>query len=233
MHKKVVVKGFKRGGGKVSRCKVKGNAVIITTPVNILRQFKFVAKAKTPLFPNQFYKSIEDIWYGPSTKIMLQCKTRFWEKKYGIQGGFTKTNLPIGQIHYPSNPGFNSIPKEIEEGILLCYTWKQEALMFGALEPEVAILEAVEQLSEIHPKMEKEYNFGAIEAWYNEPSAQGAYALLKPNQFESVHWLMYPWRNIYFSGEAISFGNGWTQGALESGLRAAYQFYARNESSSL
>ena len=231
LHKEVIVEGFKRdGNGQFPTCQVTGNAVIITTPINILRQIKFEHLEETLPLPNRFYKAIEDIWYGPSTKIMIQCKKRFWETAHGIQGGFTKTNLPIGQIHYPSNPGFNTIL--VDEGILLCYTWKQEALLFGSLEPELAILEAVDQLAEIHPEIKEQdvgYEHGAIQAWYNEPSAQGAYAHLKPNQHEHVKWLMYPWRNIYFAGEAISFANGWIQGALESALRAAYQFYARNE----
>ena len=41
--------------------------------------------------------------YAASTKIMVQTKTRFWEKK-GIKGGFSFTDLPIRQIHYPSDP---------------------------------------------------------------------------------------------------------------------------------
>ena len=241
-HIKVVVKGIKRESeSRISKCSVEGNAVIVTTPVHILRQMKFNAakshvpgEKSTPPLPPQFYKAIENIRYEPSTKIMIQCKSRFWEKdsKNAIQGGFSKTDLPIGQIHYPSNPGFNSIPGEIKGGILLCYTWKSEALMFGSLEKPMAIAEAIEQIAEIHPEINEEFDFGkaAIEAWYNEPSAQGAFALLKPQQFRSVRWLMYPWRNIYFAGEAISFASGWIQGALESGLRAAYQFYARNES---
>ena len=61
----------------------------------------------------------------------------------------------------------------------------------------------------------------------NQPSKE----LLKPRQEHNVRWLMYPWRNIYFAGEAISLASGWIQGAMESGLRAAYQFYTRNENS--
>ena len=231
VHKEVVVEGFKRNGGYFQPCKVMGNVVIITTPINILRQMQFEhVGGSTPPLPNRFYSAIEDISYGLSTKIMIQCKTRFWEK-YGIQGGFTTTDLPIGQIHYPSNPGFNTIPEAIEEGILMCFTWKQEALMFGAVEPELAKYEAVTQIAKIHPEIEDQFEHSAmhIQAWHNEPSAQGADALLKPNQYERVKWLVYPWRNIYFAGEAISFTHGWIQGALESGLRAAYQFYTRNE----
>ena len=240
LHSKVVVKGFTRkGNGGIARVSEEGHAVIITTPINIMRQIKFVPievsgdKEYTAPLPNTFYKSIQDVWYDVCTKIMIQCKTRFWEKKYNIQGGFSRTNLPIGQVYYPSNPGFNSIPKKIEKGILLCYIWKSEALLFGALEPDVAIAEAVEQISEIHPEINEEFDFGAIKAWHNDPAAQGAYAFLRPRQFEDIRWLMYPWRNIYFAGDAISFTNAWIQGALESGLRAAYQFYTRNENAAL
>ena len=37
---------------------------------------------------------------------------------------------------------------------------------------------------------------------------------------------------MFFAGDGLSFAVGWIQGALESGLRAAYQFYWRNEHSS-
>jgi monoamine oxidase len=33
--------------------------------------------------------------------------------------------------------------------------------------------------------------------------------------------------NVHFSGENLSFAPGWIQGALESGLKSAYQVYAR------
>ena len=239
LHKKVRVEGFeeRKDCKKVAKT-LNGHAVIITTPINILGQLKFVnvtdpanqQERSSPPMPIQFYKAIEDIWYGPVSKIMLQCKTRFWETEHQIQGGFTKTNLPIGQIHYPSNPGFNTIPRKINGGILLVFISKSaEALLFGSLPPDIAVAEAVEQIAEIHPQILTEFKHGAIKSWYNDPAQQGAYALLKPRQEQKVRWLMYPWKNIYFAGDAISFANGWIQGALESGLRAAYQFYARNE----
>ena len=217
-----------------------GDAVIVTTPVHILRQIKFEAAENTTPLPYGFYNAISDIWYGPSTKIMIECKTKFWEKKDNICGGFTKTTLPIGQLHYPSSlvqPRSSATDSnKVKRGILLIYTWKSEALMFGSLPPKKAVEEAVEQIAEIHPEIkDKENGFSnvwAIEPWYNEPSSQGAYCLLKPNQYQNVVWLMYPWGNLYFAGEAISFASGWIQGALESGLRAAYQFYVRNERAS-
>lgn len=227
-------------------CEFHGDAAIVTTPLHIIRQIKMTNTVGTPEFPNLFYQAIEDVWYGPSTKIMIQMRTRFWDKpgnKKGIKGGFSKTNLPIGQLHYPTAPEVDpkittkahhpKITKPTpEKGILLVYTWKSEALQFGALHPQIAIREAVRQIGEIHKdvKIEDEFEVGAVQAWYNEPSAQGAYVLLKPHQYRNIARLwQYPFLNIFFAGEGISYAAGWIQGALESGLRAAYQFYARNE----
>lgn len=229
----VVVSGYYTTSGQPFQ--VEGDAVIVTTPLHIIRQIKFHATAGTEDFPQRFYHAIEDVWYGPSTKIMVQFRTKFWEKKYKIKGGFSKTNLPIGQIHYPTSRAGDDSSYSVENpGILLCYTWKSEALLFGSLDPQVAIREAVREIAAVHNHdhniIKEEFQVGAVQAWYDDPAAQGAYVLLKPKQYENIRWLIKcPWKNIYFAGEGISFASGWIQGALESGLRAAYQFYSRNE----
>ena len=196
--------------------------IIVTVPTNILRQLEFC-----PPLPYKYYESIENINYCPSTKIMLQCRHRFWEEK-AIQGGFSKTNMPIGQLHYPSNPGFE-IPKD-ERGILMCYTWKQEALLFGSQSPKQAIEEAIEEISKIHPQIRKEFEVGVVQAWYDDPAAQGGFCMLEPLQHLAINVLTNSvCESVYFCGEAISTTNGWIQGALESGLYAAYRLYADNE----
>ena len=214
---------------------IEGDVCIVTLPLNIIRQIPF----EPPLRP-EFADALMHITYSPSTKILLQCKTRFWEKENGgIFGGFSFTNLPIGQLHYPSNSDHK--PKD-GRGILMCYTWKQEALLFGSQPEKLAIAEAVEEVSLIHPDIKKNFEVGAIQAWYSDPTSQGAFALLKPFQIQHINEkLLYPYPKpdektphpspppLYFAGEAISYTTGWIQGALESGLRAAYQFHSRNE----
>ena len=225
---RVVVKGYFSNSRQPFQ--VEGDAVIVATPINILRQIKYTPLDNTEPLPQDFYKAIEDIFTAPSTKLFIQTKTRFWEKE-GIKGGFSRTNLPIGQLHYPSNltgelPG--------KKGILLAYTWKTEALLFGSLDPTTALYEAVEQIASVHPDITNQVETGAVCAWCNQPTAQGAYARLKPNQYHNVHYLMEcPVANIFFAGEGLSFASGWIQGALESGLRAAFQFYIRNEKDKL
>ena len=112
----------------------------------------------------------------------------------------------------------------------MVYTWKSEALLFGSVDPQTAVHEAVEQIATIHPQIKEQVETGAVCAWYNPPNAQGAHALLKPTQYQNVRYLMeYPMANTFFAGDGLSFATGWIQGALESGLREAFQFYIRNE----
>ena len=206
--------------------KFSGDVMVMTLPLNIIRQTAFF-----PPLDSSLADSLTEVYYSPSTKIMLQCKTKFWEK-LGLYGGFSFTNLPIGQIHYPTNTECNPDPDE--RGVLMCYTWKEDALLFGSQSEQNAIAEAVDELHEIHPEIIENFEVGGVKAWYSDVYSQGAFALLKPYEIQNVVFkLMRPYPRedpkIFFAGEAISFTNGWIQGALESGLRAAYQFYVRNE----
>ena len=223
----VAVKGFHTNSGKPFE--VHGDAVIVTTPLHAIRHIKFLAKKNTKPSEqlNEFFKALDDIWQLPATKVMIQCKDRFWEAE-GIKGGFSNTTLPIGQVHYPTY--VENAPSD--KGILMCYSWKYEAYSLAALDPSIAIREAVRQIAEIHPQIMESFEVGVIQAWTNEPFAPGAYSVYKPYQYLTVRELfMYPCLNMFFAGDGISFTVGWIQGALQSGLRAAYQFYSRNENS--
>ena len=163
---------------------IEGDVAIITLPLNIVRQLTF-----TPPLEPAFSDALMHITYGPSTKILLQCKERFWEEQ-GIYGGFSFTTLPIGQLHYPSNPDM----KKGGRGILMCYTWKQEGLLFGSQPKQMAIAEAVEEISLIHPEMKKHFEVGAVQAWYSDPTSQGAFAFLQPFQLQLINdYLLYPY----------------------------------------
>lgn len=206
-----------------------GDAVIVTLPMNIVRQMVF-----TPPLKPIMYKAIENISYSPSTKIMLQCKEQFWLRKdRPLIGGFSKTNLPIGQLHYPTNENYDTTDNqealEKQRGVLMLYTWKREAMLFGSQSSESAIAEAVHEVSLIHPEIYKYFEVGVVQAWYNDPAAQGAFCFPKPEEYLAQRILYEPYGSLYFCGEALSTSSGWIQGALVSGLRSAYQFYKSNE----
>ena len=98
------------------------------------------------------------------------------------------------------------------------------------MEKHTAINLALGQIDEIHPGSSVFFETGAVQAWYSDPSTLGAFALLKPREYYNVLLLLlFPWKNVYFAGEAVSYTHGWIQGALVSGVKAAFQFYCDNE----
>ncbi len=224
-----------------------GRSVILTVPLHVLRGIEIVSvnkndsKTQPEKFPMEFQQEIEDISYSPSTKIMLQYDKQFWHNDAGaiIDGGFSKTNMPIGQLHYPtiSDEKRSLIHLRVhkkalvdQKGILMVYTWKAEALLWGALTEDQAIMLAVNQIERIHPNSKDLFQVGKRQAWASDPTTLGAFAMLRPREYFSVLYLMLEsWQNIFFAGEAISLANGWIQGALGSGLRAAFQLYYRDQ----
>lgn len=212
------------------------DAVILTVPLNIMRQVEF-----SPALPQSVNDAIGGIRYEPSTKIFLGFRERFWEKgKFPIvDGGISKTDLPISQIVYPSKERSDKTSKR---GVLELYTWDKEALLFGSQPQDEAVTEALREVQVLYEglldedkngsKVADSFEAGAIQSWYTDPSAQGAFVQLLPYSYmHHIRILLEPKkiRPIFFGGEAISFANGWIQGALESGLRAAWQFFKYNE----
>ncbi len=112
------------------------DAVILTIPLNIMRQVEF-----SPSLPQDVNDAIGGIRYGPSTKIFLGFRERFWEKgKYPIvDGGISRTDLPISQIVYPSK---ETCDDKSKRGVLLLYTWNKEALLFSSQPQDEALTEA-------------------------------------------------------------------------------------------
>ena len=58
----------------------------------------------------------------------------------------------------------------------------------------MAIAKAVEDISLIHPEMKKNFKVGTIQAWYSDPTAQGAFASLQPFQIQLIdEYLLHPY----------------------------------------
>lgn len=214
---------------------IEGDVAILAIPLSVMRHVSF-----HPLLAAKCSDALMRIKYTPATKILLQCKTRFWEEQ-GIFGGFSFTDLPFGGLHYPTNPTGKALNGR---GILTLYSWRQNMHTLFADTEEMAITKAVECVSKVHPEVKENFEVGFVQAWHSENSSQGAFPLPIPGQTELIsETFLYPYPNykvgpsikvpapppLYFAGECISCTIWWIQGALESGLRAAYQFYSRNE----
>src|SRR3970282_1583478 len=98
-------------------------------PFCALRRFEV-----TPPFSREKQQAIRELNYCPSTKILFQTRTRFWERE-GILGGTTTTDLPVRRICYPSY----SDPGQQRGALLASYTWGQDALRWGAMDDETRV----------------------------------------------------------------------------------------------
>ena len=197
---------------QAGRFEEKGDYAIITVPFPVLRHVEVLKP-----FTRAKNRAIRQLHYDASAKILFQCKRRFWEEDDGIFGGGTMTDLPIRNLYYPDHS------RETGRGIILAsYTWSEDAQRWGSLKPDDRIVQALDDVAEIHPQIVKEFEVGTSWMWHDDEFAGGAFALFDPGQQTLLHdEIVKPEGRIHFAGEHASLYHAWIQGAFESGLRAA------------
>jgi monoamine oxidase len=204
---------YQTPAGKFS---VTGDYAILTTPFPVLRHVEVLKP-----FSHAKQRAIRQLHYDASAKILFQCKRRFWEQDEGIFGGGTLTDLPIRNLYYPDHG------RETGRGIILAsYTWSEDAQRWGSLKPDDRIIQALDDVAEIHPQITKEFEVGASWMWHDDEFAGGAFALFDPEQQTLLQEsIVKPEGRIHFAGEHASLYHAWIQGAFESGLRAAVEVH--------
>jgi monoamine oxidase len=201
---------------EAGRFSIAADYCICTLPFPCLRTIEL-----NQPFSRAKMRAIRQLNYHASTKILFQVRHRFWEDEDGIVGGASVTDLPIRRLNYPPASA------DTERGVLLAsYTWGQDALQWGAMDPETRLEEALDDVSRIHPRIRDEYEIGTSYAWYADRWARGAFALFAPEQQSDLQAaIVQPEGRIYFAGEHCSLYHAWIQGALESGIRAATEVH--------
>ena len=194
----------------------KGDYAIIAVPFPVLRHVEVLKP-----FTRAKDRAIRQLHYDASAKILFQCKRRFWEDDDGIFGGGTLTDLPIRNLYYPDHG------RETGRGVILAsYTWSEDAQRWGSLKPDDRIVQALEDVAEIHPQITQEFEVGVSWMWHDDEFAGGAFALFDPGQQTFLQdQIVKPEGRIYFAGEHASSYHAWIQGALESGIRAAVEIH--------
>lgn len=197
---------------KAGRFEEKGDYAIVTVPFPVLRHVEVLKP-----FSRAKNRAIRQLHYDASAKILFQCKRRFWEDDDGIFGGGTITDLPIRNLYYPDHG------RETGRGVILAsYTWSEDAQRWGSLKPDDRIVQALDDVAEIHPQIVQEFEVGTSWMWHDDEFAGGAFALFDPGQQTLLHdEIVKPEGRIHFAGEHASLYHAWIQGAFESGLRAA------------
>ena len=90
------------------------------------------------------------------------------------------------------------------------------------------MLQALEDVTRIHPQAADEFEVGASKMWHDDEFAGGAFALFDPGQQTLLYEaIVAPEGRIHFAGEHASLSHAWIQGAIESGVRAAAEVHDR------
>jgi monoamine oxidase len=196
---------------------ITGDLAIVTIPFSVLQ---FVEILPRNLFSDNKWKAIRELNYAGSTKTGIQFKNRFWEKQ-GLYGGQTVTDLPIKYVQYPSH-GLGSPGSGV---ILGSYTWEDDAIPWDSLDDESRLEYVLKNLAAIHGnEVYSDFQGGVSHSWIRYPYSAGAFTMFKPEQVNELSpYISTPEGRVHFAGEHASTTHAWIQGAIESGIRAAYE----------
>ena len=171
-----------------------------------------------PSLPEPQHDAITHLRYGCATRLLLQFDRRFWKKR-GRPKAFG-TDLPTGAVwdgneQQRGRPGILSFLAggNASKGL-------QEILHS---EGDAGVIARIDWLGKPATLLASH-----TVAWDHDPWARGGYAYFDPG-FDPLWraWLARPAGRIVFAGEHTSIkSQGYMNGAIESGLRAAAEISA-------
>ncbi len=159
-------------------------------------------------------RMVDEISYDAVTKVMIQYRKRFWSDK-GWNGRLI-TDSPIVVTWFATSH------VDSEDGILTAYAGGEPGAKLSGLSDEERTRVAVAEIEKLFPGSSDLIEHTATVAWLNEPFTRASYMALAPGQV-TAHWrtLFEPAGRLFFAGEHATPIQGFMEGAVESGQRAA------------
>ncbi|WP_373894234.1 flavin monoamine oxidase family protein [Virgibacillus natechei] len=198
-----------------------GDFAITTIPFPVFQLIDVV-----PYHSISFKKrqAIRELKHVPAVKVGIEFRHPFWEK---YQMGNSVSDLPIRFTYTPSHDTHGKGPAVL----LASYTWGQNALLWNSLSHENIIYYVLKDLAKIYGnQVYHEYMQGVSFNWSKNPFSAGCFTLYAPGERTNfADSIPHPEGRLHFAGEHTSSFHGWMEGAIESGIRAAYEVNGRTE----
>jgi monoamine oxidase len=156
---------------------------------------------------------IEQQKYFPVDKVFLQMRRQFW-KDQGLSG-FANTDL-ISERFW--SLGGNS-PET--RGLLLSYVIGARAAKLDGMSVQDRVAVTVADAERVFPGARQNFEAVRSKSWSEDPWQHGGLARFDPGELDFIRVSARREGRIHFAGEHTSRWNGWMQGAIESGQRAA------------
>jgi monoamine oxidase len=182
---------------------------VLAIPLTTARLIEF-----NPPLPNSHHRMVNELSYGAVTKVLIEYRRRFWDE-CGWNGRLS-TDSPIGYTWHATSH------IDSEHGILTAYTGGGPGARFAALSDEERIQCAVSEIEKLSPGSSDLVENAATVAWPQEAYTRASYAAFAPGEV-TAHWqtLFEPAGRLFFAGEHATPIQGFMEGAVESGQRAA------------
>ena len=187
---------------------ITGDYVVCTIPLPVLRRVEIF-----PALSAEKRRAIQEIDYMAMARVFLQSRKRFWRER--SETGFATTDDPLDIWDYTRDqPG--------TRGILGAYTSGRMALKVTYQSEAERARTMLELFERAHPGIRENFETAVSHSWVSDSWSLGAAIEFKAGQLTAFdRFLRLPEKRIHFAGEHTSPWNGWMNGALESGIRAA------------
>ena len=196
------------------RTQLKADYVILAVPVTTLRAIEIV-----PGLPPEQANVFERLKYGRVTKSLLQFDRRFWKRK-GRSSAFG-TDAPTGAV-WDANE-----EQRGPAGILTLMAGGQASEDTQKILAQDGVQGLVRALDWLKPGDAELLSHHHV-TWEHDTWTQGGYVYFDPS-FDPTWrpWVARPHGRVLFAGEHTSIKwQGYMNGAVESGLRAAEEVWA-------
>jgi monoamine oxidase len=184
--------------------------VVIAMPATLVRRVLF-----RPALPDQQWRAITRLRYGPATRVVLQFDRRFW-KRLGRPTAYG-TDQPTGAV-WDGNEQQGG-----RAGILSLLAGGNAAREVRRIVRDESWTGLVRRLSWLGRPARLLH--AATVAWDRDPWVRGGYAVFDAGFDPTLRpWLARPAGRIVFAGEHTSDRwQGYMNGAVETGKRAAIE----------
>ncbi|MEM8642974.1 MAG: FAD-dependent oxidoreductase [Cyanobacteria bacterium P01_G01_bin.54] len=188
-----------------------GDYVICTVPFSVIKRIQV-----SPGLSAEKQQAIDNLDYTSVTRVLMQTRRKFWQDQG--KSGYTATDLPVGLV------GDATFSQAGTSGIL-------ESLMTGDRARQASAIAASKRtdfvmpyLEAIYPDVQPQVVTSTSISWDEQEWSKGGYVWFQPEQMSQLlSHVARPEGRIHFAGEHTSAWNGWMQGALQSGERAALE----------
>ncbi|HXJ01349.1 MAG TPA: FAD-dependent oxidoreductase [Micropepsaceae bacterium] len=190
---------------------ITADRAVLAIPFSTLRRVTV-----DPPFSPEKTRAIQDLSYYEATRFLLQTKSRFWERAHLTGGARSDGPADIWDMSYGQKSARG----------LISLTTGNTAIeqKLQALPPAGRVGFGVGLAKQAFPDIEAELQKSFVQRWAQDPYVRGAFTVFHPGQMGRwVPVIGRPEGRVFFAGEHTAPWNGWMEGALWSGERAAQE----------